>query len=209
MRIGVIGAGMIGATLGKLWSAAGHEVKLSSRHPDSLAPVIAAMGPRASAGTPEEAAAFGEAALLAVPFGALGELGPRLAASLSGKVVLDAGNPFPHRDGVAAVEAIRGGRGSGRWTADRLPGARVVKAFNTVFFRTLAGEAHRAGDHMGVPIAGDDPAALDVASRLVRDAGFDPVVVGALDRARDFDPDSPVWNKGMSGRALRHHFGIP
>src|SRR5512138_2353674 len=167
MRIGIIGAGMIGSTLGKLWSAAGHEVKLSSRHPDSLAPVVAEMGPRASAGTPEEAAAFGEAALLAIPFGTLAELGPRLAPSLAGKVVLDAGNPFPHRDGAAAAEAIRGGHGSGRWTAQWLPGARVVKAFNTVFFRTLASEAHRAGDRIGVPLAGDDPPALDVAARLV------------------------------------------
>ena len=208
MRIGVIGAGMIGSTLGKLWSDAGHEVKLSSRHPDSLGPVIAGMGPRASAGTPEEAAAFGEAALLAVPFGALAEIGPRLSPSLAGKVVLDAGNPFPHRDGAAAAEALRSGRGSGRWTADRLPGARVVKAFNTVFFRTLAGEAHRAGDRIGVPLAGDDPAALEVAAGLVRDAGFDPVVVGPLDRAHDLDPDSPVWNKAMSGRAMRHLFGL-
>jgi predicted dinucleotide-binding enzyme len=208
MRIGIVGAGMIGSTLGRLWAAAGHEVMLSSRHPDSLGPVLAPMGPRARGGTPEEAGAFGEAVLLAVPFGTLTDLGPRLAASLASKVVLDAGNPFPHRDGAAAAEAIRDARGSGRWTAERIPGARVVKAFNTVYFRTLASEAHRAGDRLGVPLAGDDPAAIEVAARLVRDAGFDPVAVGPLDRARDFDPDSAIWNKGMSGRTLRHHFGL-
>lgn len=208
MRIGVVGAGMIGATLGRLWARAGHEVMLSSRHPGSLGPVIATLGPSARAGTPEEAAAFGEAVLLAVPFGAMAELGPRLSSALAGKVVLDAGNPFPHRDGAAAAEVTRGGRGSGRWTAERLPGARVVKAFNAIFFQTLQTEAHRAGDRLGVPIASDDPAALEAAAALVRDAGFEPVPIGDLDRARDFDPESPVWNKGMSARALKHHFGM-
>jgi predicted dinucleotide-binding enzyme len=207
MRIGIIGAGMIGATLGKLWAKAGHEVMLSSRHPGSLGPVVEGMG-NARAGTAEEAAAFGEVVLLAVPFGALADLGPRLAPALEGKVVLDAGNPFAHRDGVAAVEAMREGHGSGRWTAGRLPGARVVKAFNTVYFQTLTMEAHRAGDRIGIPLAGDDPGAMEVAAGLVRDAGFDPVPVGPLERARDFDPDSAVWNKGMTGRTLRHHFGL-
>lgn len=208
MRIGIVGAGMIGSTLGRLWSRAGHEVMLSSRHPESLGPVVAPMGPGARAGTPEDAAAFGEVVLLAVPFGTLATLGPRLDPAVSGKVVIDAGNPFPHRDGVAAAEAIRDGRGSGRWTAARLPHARLVKAFNSMFFQTLATEAHRAGDPLGMPVASDDAGAIEVASGLVRDAGFEPVVVGGLDRARDFDPESPVWNKGMSARALRHHFGI-
>jgi 8-hydroxy-5-deazaflavin:NADPH oxidoreductase len=208
MRIGVLGAGMIGGTLGRLWARAGHEVMLSSRHPESLGPIVAPLGAGGRSGTPEEAAAFGEVALLAVPFGALANLGPRLAPALAGKVVLDAGNPFPHRDGVAAAEAIRDGRGSGRWTAERLPEARLVKAFNTVFWQNLQTEAHRAGDRLGVPLASDDAGALEVAAQLVRDAGFEPVVVGALERARDFDPESAVWNKGMSARALRHHFGL-
>jgi hypothetical protein len=209
MRIGIIGAGMIGATLGKLWAAAGHQVMLSSRHPDSLGPVVAPLGANARAGTVEEAAAYGEVELLAVPFGALADLGPRLAGALAGKVVLDAGNPFPHRDGTAAAEAIRSGRGSGRWTAEKLPGARLVKAFNALFFRTMLSEAHRPGDRLGIPLAADDADALSVASRLVRDAGFEPVLLdGGLDRAKDFDPETPIWNKGMTGRALRHHFGM-
>jgi predicted dinucleotide-binding enzyme len=208
MRIGVLGAGMIGATLGRLWARAGHEVMLSSRHPESLGPIVAPLGGAARSGTPEEAAAFGEVALLAVPFGALAALAPRIAPALAGKVVLDAGNPFPQRDGAAAAEAIREGRGSGRWTAARLPDARLVKAFNTNFFQILQTEAHRAGDRLAVPLASDDAGALEVAAVLVRDAGFEPVVIGPLDRARDFDPESPVWNKGMTARALRHHFGL-
>lgn len=208
MRIGVLGAGMIGATVGRLWARAGHEVMLSSRHPESLGPVVASLGEHGRSGTPEAAAAFGEVVLLAVPFGALVDLAPRIAPALAGKVTLDAANPFPARDGIAAAEAIRDGRGSGRWTAERLPDARVVKAFNTNFFQILQTEAHRAGDRLGVPLASDDAGALEVAARLVRDAGFEPVVIGPLDRARDLDPESPIWNKGMSARALRHHFGI-
>jgi predicted dinucleotide-binding enzyme len=83
------------------------------------------------------------------------------------------------------------------------PGARWVKAFNTVYYKTLASEAHRSGDRVGIPLASDDPAALDTAAALVRDAGFDPVVVGPLVRGKEFEPDTPAYNTGMSGPALR------
>lgn len=208
MRIGIVGSGMIGATLGELWVKAGHEVLLSSRHPADLAALIEKLGERARAGTAEEAVAMGEAILLAVPFSAVVDLGARLAAALAGKLVLDAGNPYPGRDGAAAEEVARSGRGSGRWTAQHLPGARVVKAFNTVYFKTLAAEAHRAGDRVGIPLAGDDDAAIAIAAQLVRDAGFDPVVVGPLDRVKDFDPGTPVFNTGMSGPELRRQLGV-
>jgi hypothetical protein len=208
MRIGIIGAGMIGATLGELWVKAGHEIRLSSRHPEALAPLAARLGERAAAVTTEEAAAFGEVVLLAVPFSAMAELGPRLASALAGKVVLDAGNPFAARDGSAALAVAAKGQGSGRWTAEHLPGARVVKAFNTVYFKTLASAGQATGERVGIPLAGDDAAALEVAASLVRDAGLDPVIVGPLDRARDFDPGTAVWNKGTTGPALRALFGV-
>jgi 8-hydroxy-5-deazaflavin:NADPH oxidoreductase len=209
MRIGIVGSGMIGATLGEPWVKAGHEVLLSSRHSEALKPLVERLGERARAGTPEEAAAFGEAILLAVPFNAAAALGVSLAPVLAGKVVLDAGNPYAGRDGAAAEDVARVGRGSGQWTAQHLPGAQVVKAFNTVYFKTLATTAHRAGDRVGIPLAGDDAVALDVAVQLVTDAGFDPVVVGALDRAKDFDPGTPVFNTGMSGPELRRRLGVP
>jgi predicted dinucleotide-binding enzyme len=208
MRIGIVGSGMIGATLGELWVKAGHEVFLSSRHPESLKPLLARLGERARAGTPEEAATFGQVILLAVPFNAVADLGMSLAPVLAGKVVLDAGNPYAGRDGAAAEEVARVDRGSGRWTAQHLPGAHVVKAFNTVYFKTLATAAHRAGDRVGIPVAGDDAAALAAAAQLVREAGFEPVVVGPLDRAKDFDPGTPVFNTGTSGPELRQRLGI-
>ena len=87
------------------------------------------------------------------------------------------------------------------------PGSRWVKAFNTVYFKTLESEAHRKGERVGIPLASDDPDALETAAGLVRDAGFDPVIVGSLARGREFEPDTPPYNSGMSGRQLRTLFG--
>ena len=87
------------------------------------------------------------------------------------------------------------------------PGARWVKAFNTVYFKVLASEAHRKGDQIGIPLAGDDPEAVKVAARLVRDAGFDPVIVGKLARGKAFEPDTRPYNSGMTGPELRNILG--
>ena len=86
------------------------------------------------------------------------------------------------------------------------PGSRWVKAFNTVYYKTLQTQAHRQGDRVGIPLASDDAAALDAAVVLVRDAGFDPVVVGPLARGKEFEPDTKPYNTGMSGEELRTLF---
>lgn len=196
MRIGIIGAGMIGSTLARLWTE--HDVLLSSRHPEALDGIVGELGGRARRGTPLEAARFGEVVLLAIPFAATAALGPEVVEALTGKVVMDAGNPFEGRDGAAAVEVAASGRGSGRWTAQKLPGARVVKAFNTVYFQRML---DREG--VGVPLASDDPDALAVVAGLVSEAGMEPVVIGRLDRAVASDPGTAVWNSGMTAAELR------
>ena len=206
MRIGIIGAGMIGSTVAKLWVVAGHEVRLASRHPEELAPLVKKLGARASAGTPAEAAEFGEVVMITVPLKAIPELARTVGPSLAGKVVLDTGNAYPQRDGDAARQATSHPQGSAGWAAAMFPGARWVKALNTVYYKTLEKEAHRASDRVGIPLAGDDRGALDVAAQLVRDAGFDPVVVGALARGREFEPGTRVYNTGMSGQELRRLF---
>jgi 8-hydroxy-5-deazaflavin:NADPH oxidoreductase len=207
MRIGIVGAGMIGSTLAKLWVDAGHEVRISSRHPDTLLAMTERFGPRASAGTPLDAARFGEVVMLTVPLKAIPDLAHDLAASLTGKIVLDTGNAYERRDGAAAREASAHAKGSAGWAAAMFPASRWVKAFNTVYYKTLASEAHRQGEQVGIPLASDDRDALSVAVRLVRDAGFDPVVVGPLARGQAFEPDTPPYNTGMSGPQLRGLFG--
>jgi predicted dinucleotide-binding enzyme len=208
MKIGIIGAGMIGSTVGKLWVDAGHEVRFASRHPDELRPLAGKLGPRASAGTPAEAAAFGEVVMLTVPLAAVPALASELATALAGKIVLDTGNAYEQRDGAVAREASRHPRGSAAWAAAMFPGARWVKAFNTVYFKTLETEAHRDGDRVGIPLASDDPAALETVAKLVRDAGFDPVIAGALARGKEFEPGTKVYNTGMSGAAVRKALGV-
>ena len=198
---------MIGSTLAKLWVDAGHDVRLSSRHPKELQPVVERLGERASAGAPQDAATFGEVVLLTVPLKAVPDLTRDLAPLLAGKVVLDTGNAYERRDGPAARQASADRQGSAGWAAAMFPGSRWVKAFNTVYFKTLESEAHRKGDRLGIPLASDDPDALETAAGLVRDAGFDPFIVGSLARGKEFEPDTPSYNTGMSGQQLRTLFG--
>ena len=206
LKIGIIGTGEIGGTLARLWGAAGHEVLVSSRHPDQLKGLAASLGPRAHVGTPREAALFGEVVLVSVPYGALPQVGRDLKAELAGKIVLDTCNPYPSRDGEMAVEARKVSTG----VADPqfLPGTRLVRAFNAINSGDLAREGHRKGEQFAIPLAGDDPAALEVAQRLVRDAGFDPVVVGGLSRAREFDVGTPVYTRLMTASQLRKALGL-
>jgi predicted dinucleotide-binding enzyme len=208
MRIGIIGAGMIGSTLARLWADAGHDVIVASRHPDELNPLVEKIGPRAAAGTPLEAASLANVVMLTVPLKAVPDLANDLKQELEGKIVLDTGNAYERRDGLAASEATAHPQGSAGWAAAMFPGARWVKAFNTVYFKTLETEAHRNGDRVGIPLASDDADALDVAADLVGNAGFDPVIVGALARGKEFEPNTPMYNTGKSGRELREYFSV-
>ncbi len=208
MNIGVIGAGNIAGAVGLLWARAGHAVRFGTRHPEALGPLLAKVGDGASAGTAEDAARFGDVVFCSVPYGAWPDLTAAIAPLVAGKVVIDSANPYPERDGAFASDAIAAGEGSGLPVARLLPGARLVRAFNSVYFKLLETEAHRAGDRVGIPLAGDDEDALALAAGLVRDAGFDPVVVGPLARAREFDPGTPVYNTGMNGPDLARALGV-
>lgn len=200
-RIGIIGAGHIGGTLATLWVQAGHEVLLSSRHPDELKPLAASLGAKAHVGTPREAALFGPVVLISVPYGALPQIGRDLKSELAGKIVLDTGNPYPERDGEMAVAARR--KGTGAASAEFLPGVRLVRAFNAINSGDLRSEAHRKGEPIAIPLAGDDAEALAVAQRLVIDAGFAPVVVGPLSRSREFDVGTSVYTRLLTAPQLR------
>ncbi|HSC07828.1 MAG TPA: NAD(P)-binding domain-containing protein, partial [Steroidobacteraceae bacterium] len=123
VKIGMIGSGNVGSALGRVWAKAGHEVMFSSRHLDQDKALAAEIGANARAGTPREAAAFGDVLVFAVPYGALPELGKTLAESIKGKVAIDACNPFPNRDGEIADRARA--EGAGVVSAQLLPGARI------------------------------------------------------------------------------------
>ena len=207
MKIGFIGSGNIGGAIGELLAKAGHEVFFSSRNPDNLKPLVARVGPRARAGTPKEAIAFGDVVFIGVPFSSMPQIGQDYAAALKGKIVLDAGNPNVRRDGAIAEAAVA--KGAGLATAELLPGARIVRAFNQLNNKVFLSEAHRAGERLAVPIAGDDKEALTVASRLVTDAGFEPVVVGPLAAGKSFDSSQPIFLKAMTARELRAALKLP
>lgn len=189
VKIGVIGSGNVGTALGRVWANAGHQVMFSSRNLDHDKQLAASIGPNAHAGSPSEAAAFGEVLLFAVPYGALPDLGKSLGGAIKGKVVIDACNPFPQRDGEIANRARE--KGAGYVSAELLPGARIVRAFNAVGAGRM-GQAHEDPGHTGMPIAGDDKAAIEVASRLIREIGFEPVLVGGLDKGKYLMPGTPL-----------------
>jgi predicted dinucleotide-binding enzyme len=200
-KIGIIGAGKIGGALAKLWVQAGHEVLISSRHPDELKPLAQALGPKAHVGTPRDAALFSDVVLISIPYGALPQVGKDLAKELAGKTVIDTGNPYPERDGDMALEARR--KGTGVASAEFLPGVKLTRAFNAINYRSLESEAHRAGELAAIPIAGDDPHAVAVTSQLVKDAGFEPVLVGPLSSAKLFDVGTPVYVQLLTAKELR------
>ena len=209
MKIGIIGAGMIGGTVGRLWHDAGHEVYFGTRHPEALARLIGELGPRAHAVSPVEAAIEGEVVLLAVPLVGIPEVARAIGDAVAGKVVLDAGNAYQSRDGALAATATGHPSGSSGWVASQLPAAKVVKAFNTVYFKTLAGKTQpRATDGVGIPLAADDEVAIATARRLVEDGGFSPVVGGPLAKGKLFEPGTPVYNTGMRASEVARALGV-
>ncbi|WP_019904125.1 NADPH-dependent F420 reductase [Methylobacterium sp. 77] len=206
VRIGVIGAGNIGSTIGGLWAKAGHEVMLSSRHPEELKSIVEGLGPKAKAGNPAEAIAFGDVVFIAVPYKAYPQLAQDYAGALKGKVVIDAGNATQARDGDVFGEVQASGIAA--VSAKYLSGAKVVRGFNAANYKIFAKNAHREGGSMAIPIAGDDPKALAIAAQLVRDAGFDPVEVGPLAKADTFAMGSPGFGLDLKADELRTHLGV-
>jgi 8-hydroxy-5-deazaflavin:NADPH oxidoreductase len=188
LKIGIIGSGHVGSALGGAWAKAGDQVMFSSRNLDNDKKLAGEVGANAQAGTPQEAAAFGEVILFAVPYSAFPELVKSLGNSLKGKVVINASNPFPERDGEIATQARA--EGAGLFDAHLLSGALIVRAFNAVGAARMA-SAHENPGKIGMPIAGEKKA-IEIASQLVRDAGYEPVVVGGLDMGKYLMPGTPL-----------------
>jgi len=189
MKIGIVGSGQVGGTLGSVWVSAGHEVMFSSREIEHDKALAASLGSRAHAGTPRQAAAFGDVVMISVPYRALPEVGKSLADLIKGKVVIDTCNPFVSRDGEIANWARE--KGAGLASAELLPGARLVRAFNAIGASRM-GEAHKEPGRIGMPIAGEDAEAIAVASALIRDIGYEPVLVGGLAMGKHLMPGTAL-----------------
>jgi predicted dinucleotide-binding enzyme len=205
LKIGIIGTGRIGGALARHWVKAGHEVFISSRHPEELEGLAKELGPRAHVGQPREAAAFGSVILVSVPYGAMPQIGTDFAVELAGKVIIDTSNPVERRDGAEAIDWQR--KGAGVATAELLKNERVVRAFNCIPAASLAEQANRQPARIAIPIGGDDAAAIAIAERLIRDAGFDPVMVGSLAESRQFDLGQPLAQGNLSAAELRERMG--
>src|SRR3954465_8009435 len=198
MKIGIIGAGMIGGTLARRLVALGHEVTLAnSRGPETLRGFAFEIGATAATLTK---AASGEIVVVAIPQRAVADLPKELFASLpDGVVVVDTSNYFPARDG--RIAAIEDGQVESEWVSEQL-GRPVVKVFNNIFFRSLLENGRPAGaaGRIALPVAGDSPAGRASVMRLVDDLGFDPVHAGSL---------AESWRQQPGTPAYVHDFDVP
>ena len=207
LKIGVIGSGNIGGTIGGLWVKAGHPVLFSSRHPEELKGLVESLGPLAKAGTVAEADRVRRRRLYrgALRRAAAGRPGIRRRAQGQDRHrrlqcrAARATAPSPRRSSK---------NGIGVTSQKYLPGARIVRAFNSLNFRIFAQQANRPDPKLAIPIAGDEAEALKVAAGLVRDAGFDPVVVGKLADASRFQMGAPGFGQQVTAAELRQKLSL-
>jgi hypothetical protein len=188
-KIGIVGSGKVGGAIGSSWVRAGHEVMFSSRHIEHDKELAARLGSNAYAGTPREAAAFGEVVMISVPYHALPDVRDDLGDLIKGKVVIDTCNPFEWRDGELATWARE--KGAGLASLELLPGARIVRAFNAIGYVSM-GNAHKQPGRVGMPITSDDAGAIEIALPLIRDIGYEPVVVGGMEMGKYLMPGTPL-----------------
>ncbi len=208
IKIGVVGSGHIGGNLGILLAKAGYEIFFSSRHPENLKDLVKTAGPKTRAGSVAEAIAFGDVIVLSLPLKALPALDAETKNALKGKIVIDTSNPYPERDGTIAEEARREPGGMGPFVARFLPEARIVRAFNTVYFEDLKKTVNEDGVKIGIPIASDDKEGTKIAGELVEHAGLDPVVVGGLSTSKLFDVGTDVYATSASARVIRQKLNL-
>ncbi|MEM9493568.1 MAG: NAD(P)-binding domain-containing protein [Myxococcota bacterium] len=205
LKIGILGAGSIGATAAALFIKAGHSIAISnSRGPDSLTELVAELGPEATAETAEGAARFGDIILEAIPFGRYRDLP---AAAARGKIVMNAANYYVNRDGTMDLGDLT----QSELVAGHLDGARVVKAFNTIYYIHLRDQGDLAKplpERRVIPLAGDDDEAKQVVAGLIEAIGFAPLDMGGLrDGGRQMEPGQPIYNKDITLTQARELLG--
>ncbi|HEX8249083.1 MAG TPA: NAD(P)-binding domain-containing protein [Pyrinomonadaceae bacterium] len=199
MKIGIIGAGHIGANAARLFVEAGHEIAIAnSRGAETLQDLIAELGERAQAVNTEEAAKFGEVVFVSIPFGKYKELP---ADAFDGKIVIDSNNYYPDRDGNF-VELDKNETSSSELLAEHLRGARLVKGFNTIWFEHLKTQGDKSlppAERRAIFIAGDDAGAKETVTKLIEDIGFGAVDTGDLsDGGLAQQPGTALYNRNLT-----------
>lgn len=196
MKIGIIGSGNIGGTLGQHWAKVGHEVMFSSRNPEKLKPMADKVG--AQTGTIQDVATFGDVLLLAIPFGEVPQVAQQ-TGRLNRKILIDATNPYPERDGDVAQRVVDDDSQTATgYVASQFSGAHTIKAFNSIYYKVLAEQAFRSGnDRIAVQVCGDDLQAKQTVKQLIEEIGFAPQDMGNLSSGVVFEPDAPLYNKNL------------
>jgi predicted dinucleotide-binding enzyme len=202
MEIGILGSGNIGGNAARLFAQAGHRVRIAnSRGPQSLKALVAEIGPNAQASSAQDAVDAGDLVLIAVPWSkreeALGEI-----EGWDGKIVVDAMNPYTEDFEIEDL----GAKTATEFTRALVPGARVVKAFNTIYYKRLAGDGKPKGEkgRLAIPVASDDAAAKRVVMDLIDEIGFDPVDNGGLiEGGRKQQPGSTIYNEPIGAEKMK------
>jgi predicted dinucleotide-binding enzyme len=205
--IGLIGAGNIGSQVARLAVARGYDVVISNSHgPQTLAALVAELGPKARAATPFAAARAGDIVVVAVPLKSYRAVP---VEPLVGKIVIDANNYYPERDGQIA-ELDNDSTTTSELLQAHLRGAKVVKAFNHIRAAAITADARPAGttNRRALAIAGDDRAAKATVGRLLDEFGFDTVDAGPLREGRRFQRDTPAYGPRRTAHALRRDLAL-
>ncbi|MFJ3474387.1 NADPH-dependent F420 reductase [Microbacterium maritypicum] len=205
--LGIIGAGHIGSQVARVAVANGYDVVIAnSRGPETLADLVAELGPRARAATAQDAAAAADVAVVTVPLGAIDQLP---AEQLAGKIVLDTNNYYFERDGH--IEALDNGETTTSELVQRaLPGAKIAKAFNHIFASEITSDGTPAGtpDRRALATAGDDAEAVAFVTRFYDEAGFDTVNVGPLSESWRVERDRPAYVVRQTAEELTANLAI-
>ncbi len=203
MKIGVIGSGKIGGALGTHWAKAGHEVLFTSRHPEQLTQLAKEAGGKAKVVSLDEAwEANADVYLLAVPFKAIDKLAELYAGEYGNKVIIDATNPYPERDGEMAQEVRDSNRNASEYTAMKFGTAKTAKAFNTIYSDHLRDRAFQTTDKLAIPFAAQDEDSKNITQQLIEDIGFDAVYIGGLEKTNLMDPEQKIYGKSTNRKHL-------
>lgn len=207
-HITILGTGKIGQAVAELWIRAGHSICFGSRNPEKMTTIVESLGQRASVKSIKAAAYEGEIILLATPFAAIDELAMNITGELSGKIILDATNPFGISSEGRVISTLGPNQTAGSYLAKLLPNSHIIKAFTHIMVELLVSRGISQPNFFAMAIAGDDANAKLIAAQLVRDAGYVPVDIGTLAESAPLDPAGILFPNMYTEADMRAVLGI-